>query len=491
MADIEQELTAYAERRAGGRSTQAALLVANAAQAYRAAVRVLQRHGAGSNKFWRALEAVSGAVDGILYGLQGEPDYYFGARQYAEFVLPALQAAGTARAFPAGEQIAFVGDFVVHTHCEDLSLAQQLAGVRELCRHLALIERERGSQAQRTMHLCLLNSLAKVGFVSTARSLNGTRDDFGRQVHPEVELEAARGGALHSTLRLLSSPSGPTLLGVPTNGDTESHVLYIAQRMAKALAHPSQKEAGAQLCDWVLQQPIILQKLHTRLQRPALEHPVNGAFTYLLVCYLGCCGENLAEQIRSGGLLRTLEQRFQELWGSPYDDLVRESMTARTRLRVMLDISDAPDSQRGPGQPQQAQQSQQPPASREQLQALPVRELKARLAAAGIDSSGCAEKRELVDLLLQSSGGSGGGGGGRGQRQAAGDPANAAGAVQQRARHSKQCLQCGASCGPEGRKLKLCAGCRLVHFCSVDCQRAAWPGHREACQAAAGDAAEA
>jgi len=164
-------------------------------------------------------------------------------------------------------------------------------------------------------------------------------------------------------------------------------VLYIAQRMAKALAHPSQKEAGAQLCDWVLQQPIILQKLHTRLQRPALEvsgmlcyampdvsggraphqplhsscghkqrrrwarrngsqgsslprmlalplypglqptgcrcrcplralqHPVNGAFTYLLVCYLGCCGENLAEQIRSGGLLRTLEQRFQELWG--------------------------------------------------------------------------------------------------------------------------------------------------------------------------------
>lgn len=56
MADIEQELTAYAERRAGGRSTQAALLVANAAQAYRAAVRVLQRHGAGSNKFWRSLE---------------------------------------------------------------------------------------------------------------------------------------------------------------------------------------------------------------------------------------------------------------------------------------------------------------------------------------------------------------------------------------------------------------------------------------------------
>ena len=61
-----------------------------------------------------------------------------------------------------------VGDFVVHTHCEDLSLAQQLAGVRELCRHLALIERERGSQAQRTMHLCLLNSLAKASPVYCA-----------------------------------------------------------------------------------------------------------------------------------------------------------------------------------------------------------------------------------------------------------------------------------------------------------------------------------
>lgn len=59
----------------------------------------------------------------------------------------------------------------------------------------------------------------QMGFVSTARSLNGTRDDFSRQVHPEVELEAARGDALRSTLRLLSSPPGPTLLGVPTSGE--------------------------------------------------------------------------------------------------------------------------------------------------------------------------------------------------------------------------------------------------------------------------------
>lgn len=68
---------------------------------------------------------------------------------------------------------------------------------------------------------------------------------------------------------------------------TESHVLYIAQRMAKALAHPSQKEAGAQLCDWVLQQPIILQKLHTRLQRPALE--VSGMLHYAMLCCAMLC----------------------------------------------------------------------------------------------------------------------------------------------------------------------------------------------------------
>lgn len=56
MADIEQELTAYAERRAGGRTARAARLVADAAHAYRAAVQAMQRHGASSNKFWKALE---------------------------------------------------------------------------------------------------------------------------------------------------------------------------------------------------------------------------------------------------------------------------------------------------------------------------------------------------------------------------------------------------------------------------------------------------
>jgi len=58
-------------------------------------------------------------------------------------------------------------------------------------------------------------------------------------------------------------------------------------------------------------------------------------------------------------------------------------------------------------QQQQGQQpGQQPVAlqqwerlSREQLEALPVRELKQRLAAAGVDSSGCVGKEELVDLL--------------------------------------------------------------------------------------------
>ena len=45
---------------------------------------------------------------------------------------------------------------------------------------------------------------------------------------------------------------------------------------------------------------------------------------------------------------------------------------------------------------------------------------------------------------------------------------------------AKQC----SGCATPGLPLKLCSACRTVAYCSVDCQRAAWKGHKAACRAA-------
>lgn len=46
------------------------------------------------------------------------------------------------------------------------------------------------------------------------------------------------------------------------------------------------------------------------------------------------------------------------------------------------------------------------------------------------------------------------------------------------------CLACGATSG-----IKACSRCRQAYFCNVDCQRRAWPGHKDSCAAAKGAAA--
>lgn len=110
--------------------------------------------------------------------------------------------------------------------------------------------------------------------------------------------------------------------------------------------------------------------------------------------------------------------------------------------------------------------------TREQLAALSVGELKSRLQAAGIDSSTCTEKQELVELLLGASDSTAGGSAASGSREQPSAPV-------------KRCIVCGATKGP-GVKIKLCAGCRdpAVAFCSVACQRQCWPQHKAACKAA-------
>ncbi|KAI9021367.1 hypothetical protein DFJ74DRAFT_707321 [Hyaloraphidium curvatum] len=34
---------------------------------------------------------------------------------------------------------------------------------------------------------------------------------------------------------------------------------------------------------------------------------------------------------------------------------------------------------------------------------------------------------------------------------------------------------------PAGRKFQVCAKCKMVKYCSVECQRADWPEHKQVC----------
>ena len=153
-------------------------------------------------------------------------------------------------------------------------------------------------------------------------------------------------------------------------------------------------------------------------------------------------------------------------------------------------VQEPPATKQQQAQQQQAQQQPQPSATREELLALPVRELKAQLATAGVNSSGCAEKAELVDLLLQQQGASlsdqqqqnGGSTNRNGSTAAEGEAAPAAATAAEQVL-PKRCAGCGAASGPAGQKLRRCSGCRAVHFCSEQCQQMAWPEHRGACRA--------
>ena len=198
-----------------------------------------------------------------------------------------------------------------------------------------------------------------------------------------------------------------------------------------------------------------------------------------------------------------LEAALQGLKGGPppqaqqaahHEEQQAQQAAQHEEQQAQQQVQEPPATEQQQAQQQQAQEQPQPAATQEELLALPVRELKAQLAAAGIDSSGCTEKAELVELLLQQQGASltgqqqqNGGSTAAGEEAApavaAATEAAAAAAAEQVL--PKRCAGCGAASGPAGQKLRRCSGCRAVHFCSEQCQRVAWPEHRAACRAAA------
>ena len=63
-------------------------------------------------------------------------------------------------------------------------------------------------------------------------------------------------------------------------------------------------------------------------------------------------------------------------------------------------------------------------------------------------------------------------------RDAEGDEAAGGGTL------SSSNRQTCASCGKEGNDLKTCSGCKLVHYCNVNCQYSHWTDHKAECSKA-------
>jgi hypothetical protein len=116
-----------------------------------------------------------------------------------------------------------------------------------------------------------------------------------------------------------------------------------------------------------------------------------------------------------------------------------------------------------------------------------VRQLKEFLQLQGIDARACTERHELVELAQQALAGAGDTAEphlpGAGAAAAAGGEAGAASAEAQQ--EARVCAVCGATkaeVAQQGGKLRKCARCLSVRYCSESCQQQAWPAHRPECR---------
>ncbi|KAL4444070.1 hypothetical protein ABPG75_011807 [Micractinium tetrahymenae] len=123
-----------------------------------------------------------------------------------------------------------------------------------------------------------------------------------------------------------------------------------------------------------------------------------------------------------------------------------------------------------------------------------VGQLKAFLAARGVDCSHCIEKSQLVDLAcVQLQGRKAKTAAGAAEAHAAaaaagsneGSEAAAGGSAEGASNGgAARCAGCGATQAVGGGKLRRCSGCEVARFCSAECQAKAWPQHRKQCKKA-------
>jgi hypothetical protein len=132
---------------------------------------------------------------------------------------------------------------------------------------------------------------------------------------------------------------------------------------------------------------------------------------------------------------------------------------------------------------------------RRHLAGLSVRELRRVLQLLGVDSSGCLEKEELVEKVMQTPGAIGAAAavcslpdaclhdGAADERQGAAAAPQAAGSGDSSSQPpERRCARCGAR-PSEAIKLRRCA-CGLVRYCGERCQGEDWAGHKAACKEA-------
>ncbi|GAB4822950.1 hypothetical protein N2152v2_009996 [Parachlorella kessleri] len=528
MSDVESQLRSYVERRRNGRSATAQAM------------------------------ALSEALNSLLNTFPGPADYYFGPVQFDEVVLPTLRGVHLSNCGPRrplAQLASIAGDFVLHADCESLSAEQQRDGEVELSRILAV---SAGDSMEFEIRYCIVKAVSKLLFM---RSWRGRSERFDREIDPCLAAEAARRGVIQHALRMLEDSKRSPLardmaalgFGADERDADDVETLFNAHRMVAGLLITRDFATAIEVGLWVTKRSRLVKVFLEHLGR--YPHESNLPIIFHTLRFVGqlasvCPGvvvtmqaggiDELLHKIRTG-ITDSVSQTEVDIWTSrlcgagaaagragppicwdPHDGGAIRVMSGEGRQGepAPVEVNDCETDAAAAGLLGPVFW----PPTREELAALPVRELKARLREAGISCGGCTEKQELVELLIEGFGdlvpspgqqahpkadSSGNLNGSTGSSHSMGSSSDGPqgnmastlqlGQIQHAQHHSgrqdahgparekaapapKCCACCGATSGP-GTKLKVCFGCRSVHFCGEACQRRAWPEHKAACRA--------